>query len=45
MGSEMCIRDRSRAFAKLRESGVETEGNRAAIADLEALRAVAAGER
>lgn len=35
----------SRAFAKLRESGVETEGNRAMIADLEALRAVAAGER
>ncbi|WP_299908450.1 cyclic nucleotide-binding domain-containing protein [uncultured Paracoccus sp.] len=35
----------SRAFAKLRESGVESEGNRVLIADLEALRAVAAGER
>lgn len=35
----------SRAFAKLRAHGVETEGNRAVIADIAALREVAAGER
>lgn len=35
----------SRAFAKLRQHGVETSTNRATIADIAALRAVAAGER